>query len=106
MNDIPDFADLFSGIDVNRDEEQYSERKISVTNLLNLPITVLGFRPNINTENGPKHLVRIEVENEIRVFFTGSKKIKDVLEHERVKFPFRATIRSYQIGDKRGYKFT
>lgn len=106
MIDTPSFNDLFDGVDVYNDDDQYTERKISITDLINVPVTVLDFKRDVRTQNGARHLVRVETSNEVRVFFTSSKSIISVLEHERVRFPFTATIKSYSIGDKRGYKFT
>jgi hypothetical protein len=106
MSQVPSFNDLFQGVDVYHEEEQYTERKISITDLLNVSVIVLGFKSNVRTANGCRHLVRVKMQEDVRVFFTSSKSIISVLEHERVRFPFAATIKSYMIGDKRGYKFT
>lgn len=96
------FSDL--GIVIERDN--YTDPKISINDLLNMPIKVLGFKPDVNTINGKRHLVRVEVEGQTRVFFTVSAHITQVLEHPKISFPFETTIKSFKVGDKRGYEFT
>jgi len=96
------FSDL--GITIERDN--YTDPKVSINDLLNVNIKVLGFKPNVNTANGKRHLVRIETDGQTRVFFTASTHIMQVLEHEKIRFPFETVIKSYKIGDKRGYEFS
>ncbi len=96
------FSDL--GIEIQRDN--YTDPKISINDILNIPVQVLGFKSDVNTSNGKRHLVRISYDGVTRVFFTASLNIIQVLEHAKVKFPFETTIKSYKLGDKRGYEFT
>lgn len=96
------FSDL--GIEIPRDN--YTDPKISINDILNVPVHVLGFKSEVNTANGKRHLVRIKIDGESRVFFTSSSHITQVLDHPKVQFPFETIIKSYKVGDKRGYEFT
>lgn len=96
------FSDL--GITITRDS--FTDPKISINDVLNIEIKVLGFKKDVNTQNGMRHLIRIEIENQTRVFFTSASQLIAVLSHEKVQFPFTTIIKSFKIGDKRGYEFT
>ncbi len=96
------FSDL--GIVIKRNG--FTDPKVSINDILNIPVRVVEFKPEIETVNGKRHLVRIEVEGMHRVFFTASSQLMKVLEHQKIQFPFETIIKSFKVGDKRGYEFT
>ncbi|MCW0484081.1 hypothetical protein [Gaoshiqia sediminis] len=96
------FADL--GIEI--EPEGYTEEKISINDIVNVEIEVIDFRRDVATKNGERYVVRINYESRARIFFTQSKRIIAALENEKIKFPFRTTIKTYKAGEKRGYMFT
>lgn len=96
----------FSDLGITIETNNYTDPKISINDILNIEIDVLEFKKNVKTKNGDRYLVKFKIDNEIRVFFTSSSHIIQVLEHPNVKFPFTTTIKSYKVGDKRGYNFT
>jgi len=96
----------FSDFGIELPQDDYTEDKISINDVVNSELVVLGFKPNIHTKNGDRHLVRIEVNEKVRVMFTGGRRIIEVLENPKVKFPFTTIIKTQKIGDKRAYFFT
>lgn len=96
----------FSDLGISIPKDNYTDPKVSINDILNITIKVLGFKPDVNTKNGKRHLVRVEIDGQTRVFFTSSQNITHVLEHDKVQFPFETIIKSYKVGDKRGYEFT
>lgn len=99
MKDFKDFG--FKPVDTD-----FTEEKISIADVVNKEITVLGFKPDVNTINGSRHLMRIEFEGAKKVMFTGSRRIISILDHPEITFPFITTIASFKAGSKRGYMFT
>ena len=96
----------FSDLGINIENNNFTDPKISINDILNVEITILGFKKEVKTANGDRHLVQIDMDGTKRVFFTSSAHITKVLEHENVQFPFTTIIKSYKVGDKRGYNFT
>lgn len=84
----------------------FTEEKISIADTVNKEIIVLGFKGNVKTVNGSRHLMRIEIDGSKKVVFTGSTRIINMLEHPDIKFPFKTTILSFKSGTKRGYMFS
>lgn len=95
------FAEL--GIDF---KDEFTEEKISINDIVNVEIEVIDFRREVETRNGPRYVVKINIEGRTRIFFTQSKRIIAALESEKIKFPFRTIIKTFKAGDKRGYMFT
>lgn len=96
----------FSDLGINIERDNFTDPKVSINDILNVPVLVLGFKKDVPTSNGLRYLVRIQIDNQFRVFFTAASQLITVLNHENVKFPFQTTIKSYKVGDKRGYEFT
>ena len=84
---------------------------ISIRELVNLPIVVHDFETGIKTEQGEDRcLVQIEMNGEMRKFFTNSEEMKNILQQIREMpdgFPFETTIKAEQFGkNKTKYVFT
>jgi hypothetical protein len=97
---------LFSDLGIELKDEGFTEEKISINDIVNVEIEVLNFKREVETRNGHRYVVQITYEGRQRIFFTLSKRIVAALESERIKFPFRTIIKTYKVGDKRGYMFT
>ncbi len=96
----------FSELNITIERSNYTDPKVSINDILNVPILILSFKKDVPTSNGLRHLVRISIDNQFRVFFTAASQLVTVLNHDNVKFPFETVIKSYKVGDKRGYEFT
>jgi hypothetical protein len=96
------FAEL--GIDIKN--EGFTEEKISINDIINVEIEVTDFKRDVETKNGNRCVVQINYEGKPRIFFTQSKRIIAALENERIRFPFKAIIKTYKAGEKRGFMFT
>lgn len=98
------FSEL--GIELKNDTDFYTEKSVKISDIINMPIEVIEFKKDYKTKNGLRYVVRFKHDGIINIFFTDSKKIKAVLDHEKCQFPFETVIKSYPVGDNRAYMFT
>lgn len=96
----------FKELGIDNESTDFTEEKISILDLVNRKIVVHGYKADVNTKNGNRYLLRVEVDGQFRVVFTGSSRIISVLNHSNVRFPFEAVIESFKAGTKRGYMFS
>ena len=92
-------------------KKRFKGATISIRELVNLPIVVHDFETGIKTEQGEDRcLVQIEMNGEMRKFFTNSEEMKNILQQIREVpdgFPFETTIKAEQFGkNKTKYVFT
>lgn len=92
-------------------KKRFKGATISIRELVNLPIVVHDFETGIKTEQGEDRcLVQIEMNGEMRKFFTNSEEMKNILQQIREMpdgFPFETTIKAEQFGkNKTKYVFT
>jgi len=96
----------FKDLGIKNESTDFTEEKISIMNLVNRPIIVHGFKADVHTENGTKHLMRIGIDGQFKVVFTGSSRIIAALNHPEISFPFETVIQMITIGQKRAYMFS
>jgi hypothetical protein len=96
----------FAELGIKLQDESFTEEKVSINDIVNVEIEVLEFKREVETKNGHRYVVRIRYEGRVRIFFTQSKRIIAALENDKIKFPFKSIIKTFKVGDKRGYMFT
>ncbi len=106
LNQIARNMVSFSDLGINQEPESFMDEKISINDIVNVPIVVHGFKPNVETVNGQRHVVQIEFNNMRRIFFTSSRNLISALESPKISFPFSTVIRSKHYGSKRGFEFS
>ena len=68
--------------------------KVKIEDVLNTEVTVLDFSVKTSKHNEGNYLtIQVEVDDEKRVIFTGSRVLIDQLEKYKEHLPFLATIR-------------
>ncbi|SKB63535.1 hypothetical protein SAMN05660477_00395 [Soonwooa buanensis] len=91
----------FSDFKIKPKENTFIGKKMDVDDVLNIEIAVLGFEIKDSTKKaGTKYLtLQIEVNENKRVVFTGSKTLMDLISQvPKDGFPFKTTIKK---NDKR-----
>ena len=109
--DMKNFKDLGVTYTPADGKKRFKGATISIRELVNLPIVVHDFETGIKTEQGEDRcLVQIEMNGEMRKFFTNSEEMKNILQQIREMpdgFPFETTIKAEQFGkNKTKYVFT
>lgn len=86
----------FKDLGIKPKESAFVGKKIDVEDVLNLEIIVIGFEIKDSTKKAnTKYLtLQIEIDENKRVVFTGSKNLMDLISQvPKDKFPFKTTIR-------------
>ena len=96
----------FSDLGIKDESSSFLEEKVSINDVVNSEIIVHDFKANVPTQNGNRHLIKIEIDSQKRVIFTGSHRIIDALESKKIKFPFKTVIKTFKVGTKRAFMFT
>jgi len=109
--DMKNFKQLGVSYTPEDGKKRFKGAVISIRELVNLPIVVHDFETGIKTEQGEDRcIVQIELEGDMRKFFTNSEEMKNILQQIREMpdgFPFETTIKSEQFGkNKTKYIFT
>lgn len=109
--DMKNFKDLGVAYTPADGKKRFKGTVISIRELVNLPVIVHDFETGITTEHGDDRcIVQIEMNGEMRKFFTDSEEMKSILQQIREMpdgFPFETTIKSEQFGkNKTKYIFT
>lgn len=109
--DMKNFKDLGVSYTPADGKKRFKGTVISIRELVNLPIVVHDFETGIKTEQGDDRcIVQIEMNGEMRKFFTNSEEMKNILQTIRDMddgFPFETTIKAEQFGkNKTKYIFT
>lgn len=105
-------AKKFSELGIQADERTiYNCQQVSVTDVLNNEIEVLGFLPDVKTKHGEGrclvHFRFTDGSGGEGKFFTNSSSLKGVLAQVRHEdFPFITTIRAVKCGTGKIYQFT
>ena len=83
---------------------------MSITDILNSEIEVIGFLPNVKTKHGEgRYLVHFkQVDNGVEgKFFTNSVSLKSVLDQVQAEdFPFITVIKAQRCGNGKLFQFT
>lgn len=91
------------GRNVTKDGRRFFDmKKVKISDILNVPITVLDFEPNITTRNGGgRYAVKIKAENEEVKFITNSFTLKSMLDQAKGlnALPIESRLRKRDIGD-------
>lgn len=108
---MKNFKDLGVSYTPEDGKKRFKGAVISIRELVNLPIVVHDFETGIKTEQGEDRcIVQIEMNGEMRKFFTNSEEMKNILQQIREVpdgFPFETTIKAEQFGkNKTKYVFT
>lgn len=102
------FSEL--GIQQAEGDKIYNCQQMSITDILNSEIEVLGFLPNVKTRHGEgRYLIHIrQVDGGAEAkFFTNSASLKSVLDQVKPDdFPFVTTIKSFKLGNAKLFQFT
>ncbi|WP_312078397.1 hypothetical protein [Chryseobacterium sp.] len=91
----------FRDLGIKPKENQFNGKKIEIDDILNTEITVQGFKiEDSKKKQGTKYLtLQIEIEENKRVVFTGSKNLMDLINQvPKDKFPFKTIVKK---NDKR-----
>ncbi|WP_418981734.1 reverse transcriptase domain-containing protein [Alistipes sp.] len=108
---MKNFKDLGVAYTPADGKKRFKGTVISIRELVNLPVIVHDFETGITTEHGDDRcIVQIEMNGEMRKFFTDSEEMKSILQQIREMpdgFPFETIIKSEQFGkNKTKYIFT
>lgn len=104
-------AKRFSELGIRSDDRTiFNCQQVSVTDVLNSEIEVLGYLPDVKTQHGEGrcliHFKRLDDGSEGK-FFTNSSALKGVLSQVNEEdFPFITTIRAVKCGNGKIYQFT
>lgn len=109
--DMKNFKDLGVSYTPADGKKRFKGAVISIRELVNTPIVVHDFETGIKTEQGDDRcIVQVELNGEMRKFFTNSEEMKNILQQIREMpdgFPFETTIKSERFGvNKTKYIFT
>lgn len=109
--DMKNFKDLGVSYTPSDGKKRFKGTVISIRELVNLPIVVHDFETGIKTEHGDDRcIVQIEMNGDMRKFFTDSEEMKNILQQIREMpdgLPFETTIKAEQFGkNKTKYVFT
>ena len=91
----------FKDFNITPKENKFIGKKMDVDDVLNIEVAVLGFEIKDSTKKeGTKYLtLQIEINENKRVVFTGSKNLMDLISQVPENgFPFKTTIKK---NDKR-----
>lgn len=102
-NNDMSFADLgITGRNATKDgQEFYDMKTVRGTDIINLPVKVISFIPNITTRHGPgKYAVKLEINGELRKWITGSITIISMLEQTKAinGFPVCTVLHKRDLG--------
>ena len=99
------FKDLNVAFKPEDGKKRFAGTVVSIRELVNLPIIVKDFETGIKTEQGEgRCIVSIEVNGEMKKFFTNSEEMKNILTQIREMpdgFPFETTIKTEAFGKGR-----
>lgn len=102
------FSEL--GIQQAESDKIYNCQQVSITDVLNTEIEVIGFLPNVKTKHGEgRYLVHFrQVENGVEgKFFTNSSSLKCALDQvQEGDFPFLTVIKATKCGNGKLFQFT
>lgn len=109
--DMKNFKDLGVSYTPADGKKRFKGAVISIRELVNTPIVVHDFETGIKTEQGDDRcIVQVELNGEMRKFFTNSEEMKNILQQIREMpdgFPFETVIKSERFGvNKTKYIFT
>lgn len=98
------FSELgISGRNTTKDGQRFFDiRKVRAMEILNVPITVLDFEPDIKTKNGGgRYAVKILFEQQEVKFITNSMTLKSQLDQVRElgKLPVQTKLKKRDIGE-------
>lgn len=98
----------FSDLNLPKSRTIYDCEQVSINQIINCRIEVLGFQRDVKTSFGEgRAVVRIRHEEIEKKFFTNSTVLKDTLfSISPEDFPFMATVKSYKSGKNTVYQFT
>ena len=86
----------FKDLGITPKESAFVGKKIDIEDVLNLPVSVYSYEIKDSTKKAnTKYLtLQIETDNNMRVVFTGSKNLMDLISQvPKDKFPFTTTIK-------------
>lgn len=99
------FKDLNVAFKPEDGKKRFAGTVVSIRELVNLPFIVKDFETGIKTEQGEgRCIVSIEVNGEMKKFFTNSEEMKNILTQIREMpdgFPFETTIKTEAFGKGR-----
>ncbi|MCM1075933.1 MAG: hypothetical protein NC131_21890 [Roseburia sp.] len=103
-NNDMSFSEIgITGRSTTKDGQRFFDiRKVRAMEILNVPITVIDFEPNIKTSNGGgRYAVKIIFENQEAKFITNSFTLKSQLDQakERNVLPIQTKLKKRDIGD-------
>ena len=102
------FSEL--GIKVADSEKIFNCQQVSITDVLNTEIEVIGFLPDMHTKHGEgRCLVHFrQVDNGAEgKFFTNSTSLKSALAQvSEEDFPFLTVIKATKLGNGKLFQFT
>lgn len=95
--DMDDFSELKKLIPPYRDpdgKKRFRGKRVSIKLLQNKSIQILDIEKDVKTENGPRHLVHVDDNGELKKYFTSDREMKYYLEQfEELKlFPKPVTV--------------
>lgn len=98
------FSELgIKGRNVTKDGQRFFDlKKVRISDILNIPVTVVDFEPNIKTRNGDgRYAVSIRLDGEDLKFITNSFTLKSMLDQARElnALPIDTRLRRRDIGD-------
>lgn len=95
------------GINTLSDKIVFAVPKISITDVLNCEIEVLGFESGVKTSHGDnRYVVKISCEGVESKFFTNASPIKEALDKvPKNEFPFITIIKQQKFGVGSGKTF-
>lgn len=102
------FSEL--GIKQADSDKIFNCQQVSITDILNSEIEVIGFLPNVKTKHGEgRYLVYFkQVDNGVEgKLFTNSTSLKSVLDQVQAEdFPFITVIKAQRCGNGKLFQFT
>lgn len=102
------FSEL--GIKQADEDKIFNCQQVSITDILNTEIEVIGFLPDVRTKHGEgRCLVHFrQTDNGAEgKFFTNSTSLKSALAQVREEdFPFLTVIKATKLGNGKLYQFT
>lgn len=92
-----------TGRSTTKDGQRFFDiRKVRAMEILNVPITVLDFEPDVKTRNGGgRYAVKIVFENQEAKFITNSFTLKSQLDQAKTMnaLPIQTKLKKRDIGD-------
>ena len=103
-NNDMSFSEMgITGRNTTKDGQRFFDiRKVKAMEILNVPITVIDFEPNIKTSNGGgRYAVKILFENHEAKFITNSFTLKSQLDQAKARnlLPIQTKLKKRDIGD-------